>query len=131
MLSPGLIFAGIDNVLQSTWVDALEAGKHSVFTTATLSGWSNDEVGLAWLEQVFQRETEQKTRNLWRLLIVDGHGSHTTRSFIDYCYLYKILLLIYPLHSTHTLQPLDVVCFSLLVPTTLKRVLNSSTRVKA
>ncbi|KAJ8115208.1 hypothetical protein OPT61_g3090 [Boeremia exigua] len=112
VLSPGVIFAGMDNVLQSTWVDAIEVGKHSVFTTATPSGWSNDEVGLAWLEQVFQRETEQKTRNSWRLLIVDGHGSHITRSFIDYCNLHRILLLIYPPHSTHTLQPLDVVCFS-------------------
>ncbi|KAJ8114354.1 hypothetical protein OPT61_g3749 [Boeremia exigua] len=111
-LSPSVIFAGMENVLRANWVDAVEAGKHSVFITATPSGWSNDEVGLAWLKQVFQRETEQKTRNSWRLLIIDGHGSHITRSFIDYCNLHRILLLIYPPHSTHTLQPLDVVCFA-------------------
>ena len=33
-------------------------------------------------------------------------------AFIDYCSHHKILLLIYPPHSTQTLQPLDVGCFS-------------------
>jgi hypothetical protein len=35
----------------------IELGKHDVFVTSTLSGWSNNNVGLAWLEQVFQRCT--------------------------------------------------------------------------
>jgi hypothetical protein len=45
------------------------------------------------------------------LLIPDGHGSHLTFEFIQYCMTHKILLLIYPPHSTHSLQPLDVVMF--------------------
>ena len=35
--------------------------------------------------------------------------------FIEYCDANKILLIIYPPHSTHTLQPLDVVMFAPLV----------------
>lgn len=35
--------------------------------------------------------------------------------FIDYCDKNKILLAIYPPHSTHTLQPLDVGMFKPLV----------------
>jgi hypothetical protein len=31
--------------------------------------------------------------------------------FIKYCKAHKILLVVFPPHSTHTLQPLDVVCF--------------------
>ena len=31
--------------------------------------------------------------------------------FIEYCEAYKILLAVFPPYSTHTLQPLDVVCF--------------------
>lgn len=31
--------------------------------------------------------------------------------FIDYCDRHKILLMVFPPHSTHTLQPLDVVLF--------------------
>ncbi len=112
VLSPGLVFSGQNNTIQSTWVADLDAENDPVFVTATPSGWSNDEVGLAWLEQVFDRETAKKTRKAWRLLILDGHGSHITKSFIEYCNTHRILLLIYPPHSTHTLQPLDVVCFS-------------------
>ncbi|KAK1914084.1 hypothetical protein P3342_007330 [Pyrenophora teres f. teres] len=32
--------------------------------------------------------------------------------FLSHCAEERILVLIYPPHSTHTLQPLDVVCFS-------------------
>lgn len=37
-----------------------------------------------------------------------------TRRFIDYCDKHRILLLIFPPHATHTLQPLDVACFKSL-----------------
>ena len=48
---------------------------------------------------------------MYRLLILDGHGSHVSMKFIDYCDKNKILLAIYPPHSTHSLQPLDVCLF--------------------
>ena len=111
-LPPGLIFSGKDNTIQSSWVEDIEPGKHSVFVTATPSGWTNDEVGLAWLEQLFNRYTKKKARRSWRLLIVDGHGSHITMAFINFCDQHKILLAIFPPHSTQSLQPLDVVCFA-------------------
>jgi hypothetical protein len=112
-LPPTVIFPGSANSLQSTWVDDVKAGKHDVFLTSTASGWSNNDLGLAWLEQVFNRCTKEKARRGrdWRLLILDGHGSHVTNDFIDYCDDHRILLAIMPPHSTHTLQPLDVVLF--------------------
>ena len=33
-------------------------------------------------------------------------------AFINFCNQHKILLAIFPLHSTQLLQPLDVVCFA-------------------
>lgn len=45
-------------------------------------------------------------------MILDGHGSHLTMEFINYCDDNKILLMTYPPHSTHSLQPLDVGIFS-------------------
>lgn len=50
---------------------------------------------------------------------MDGHQSHLTKDFIDYCDHNKILLAIFPPHATHTLQPLDV-C---LVQASIDRVL--------
>ncbi|KAF1925194.1 DDE-domain-containing protein, partial [Didymella exigua CBS 183.55] len=87
----GIIFTGADNTIQS---------------------WTNNSVGLAWVEQLFDRYTKKKARRSWRLLIVDGHGSHLTMAFIDYCDRHRILLLIFPPHATHVLQLLDVVLFA-------------------
>lgn len=111
-LPPGLIFTGADNTIQSSWVEDIEPGVHEVFCTATPSGWTNNQVGLAWLEQVFERYTQRKALHRWRLLIVDGHSSHMTMAFIKYCDRHQILLLIFPPHATHVLQPLDVVLFA-------------------
>ena len=110
-LPPGLIYESKKSAIQSSWVDAIKVGKHQVFVTSSASGWTNNDIGLAWLEQVFDRHTKKKARGRWRLLIVDGHGSHVTMDFLDYCDDNKILVVIYPPHSTHTLQPLDVVMF--------------------
>ncbi len=110
-LSPGIIFQSANSTLQSSWVDSIKPGKHSVYVSSSPSGWTNNDIGLAWLEQVFDRETKAKARSAWRLLILDGHGSHVTQDFINYCDENKILLCVFPPHSTQTLQPLDVVMF--------------------
>ena len=90
----------------------MDKEEHSVFTAVSPSGWTNDDAALSWLEQVFNRFTKRKARRRYRLLIVDGHGSHLTMRFISFCDRNKIVIAVYPPHSTHTLQPLDVVCFS-------------------
>jgi hypothetical protein len=66
------------------------------------------------LKLVFDRQTKekaQKDRRAWRLLILDRHGSHVNMEFIEYCHNNRILLAVYPPHSTYTLQPLDVALF--------------------
>jgi DDE superfamily endonuclease len=42
---------------------------------------------------------------------MDGHSSHLTKEFIDYCFNYKISPFLLPAHSTHLLQPLDISVF--------------------
>ncbi|RMZ66343.1 pogo transposable [Pyrenophora seminiperda CCB06] len=110
-LEPAIIYEG-KGALHSSWVDDVEAGKHQVFLATSPSGWTNNDLGLAWLEQVFDRSTKAKTRSSYRILILDGHGSHLTMDFISYCHANKILLMVFPPHSTHSLQPLDVGMFS-------------------
>jgi hypothetical protein len=60
---------------------------------------------------VFDRFTKEKAQRKYRLLMLDGHSSHVTMDFINYCDQNKILLAVFPPHSTHTLQLLDVVMF--------------------
>lgn len=87
-------------------------GHNSASFASTPNGWTSDELGLAWVEQIFDKETRDKARRRWRLLFIDGHGSHLTMQFIQRCHELRILLGIYPPHSTHKLQPLDVGLFS-------------------
>jgi hypothetical protein len=75
------------------------------------NGWTTDELGLKWLKH-FDSYTEPRTVGAWRLLILDGHGSHATPEFNRYCTEHKIVSLCMPPHTSHLLQPLDVACFS-------------------
>jgi hypothetical protein len=115
-LPPSLIYPTKSGDIQSSWLASLEPKNDELFIASSPTGWSNDEIGLAWLEQVYDRCTRPLRGNRsnwrqWRSLILDGHGSHVTMKFIDYCDLHRIPLLVFPPHSTHTLQPLDVVMF--------------------
>jgi hypothetical protein len=110
-LPTGIIFQAENGNIRDTWVNDLTVNEEQLFVTSSPSGWSSNEIGLAWLTDVFDRHTKEKCRRSYRLLIMDGHGSHITKPFIDYCHQNRILLAIYPPHSTHTLQPLDVVLF--------------------
>jgi hypothetical protein len=110
-LPPSLRYQAALGAMQSSWVEDVEAGEHSVFITSSASSWSNNNIGLAWLEQVSKRYTKPKARSFYRLLILDGHCSHFTKDFIRYCNKHKILLAVFPPHSNQTLRPLDVVMF--------------------
>ena len=50
----------------------------------------------------------------YRLLILDGHGSHLTPKFDQMCIQNDIVPICMPAHSSHLLQPLDVGCFAVL-----------------
>jgi hypothetical protein len=76
-IAPAIIYQG-QGGLQSGWVEDVEVQKHKVFLATSPSGWTNNELGLTWLEQVFQRSTGKKARSSYRILILDGHGSHLT-----------------------------------------------------
>jgi hypothetical protein len=75
------------------------------------NGWTNNELGLEWLKH-FDKYTKVRQVGGYRLLILDGYESHLNQEFKDYRIEHKILTLCMPPHSSHVLQPLDVVCFS-------------------
>jgi DDE superfamily endonuclease len=75
-------------------------------------GWTSIEAALTWLKHHFEPQTRDLTDSTAsRLLIVDGHDSHCSIGFIEFCYEHNICLLILPPHTTHILQPLDVGIF--------------------
>lgn len=111
-LTPALIYQAPFGAIQDTWLQDFNPEQHRAFFTSSPSGWTSHDIGLAWLKQVFDRETKKKARTSWRLLILDSHGSYVSMKFVEYCHANKVLLMISPPYSTHTLQPLDVVMFA-------------------
>ena len=97
------------NILD-TWVDDIPPDDTLINVSSTPTGWTNNTLGMAWLRR-FNDATRRKARRLWRLLICDGHCSHLTMEFLTYATKNRILVMVFPSHSTHTLQPLDVGVF--------------------
>ncbi|KAI9046208.1 transposase [Aspergillus affinis] len=61
-LSPGLIYQATSENIQDTWLQDFDPGEHPCFFTSSPSGWTNDDLGYAWLISIFDRETKEKAR---------------------------------------------------------------------
>ncbi len=71
------------------------------------------------------------------MLILDGHESHESAAFQEFCKEHNIITLGLPAHSSHLTQPLDVGCFSVLkrmysrqIETFIKAHINHITKVE-
>lgn len=109
---PMLIYSAAGEDVQDNWIASVDWRVHGVVFTASQSGWTNDSLGFEWLKY-FDRRSREKldSSNDYRLLILDGHGSHMTVRSFEYCIKHRILLAVFPPHSTHRLQPLDITMF--------------------
>ncbi|TIC91612.1 Jerky like protein [Colletotrichum higginsianum] len=109
VLNPLVIYKG--KAVQQQWFP-LDLGPYEGWQfTATENGWTSDATAVEWLQKVFIPQTLPQGKEV-RLLIMDGHGSHTTTDFMWLCYINNIHLLFLPPHTSHVLQPLDQSVFS-------------------
>ena len=60
----------------------------------------------------FYRYATSRTEGMYRILLLDGHESHISAEFDEYCEYNKIISLSLPPHSSHLTQPIDVGYFS-------------------
>ncbi|KAF2834456.1 DDE-domain-containing protein [Patellaria atrata CBS 101060] len=112
-LPPALIYEAVSGDLlgpilqhlQDTWFQDYKPLVDEYSFASSPTGWTNNQLGMEWLTNVFEPQTKAKARNGrdWRLLLVDGHGSHLTLPFINYCINHRIILANFPAHSTHRL----------------------------
>jgi hypothetical protein len=83
----------------------------------TENGWSDASIAVAWLRGFIEQTAPPRDANgvmPYRLLIVDGHSSHASLDFIGLAEQHRVIVLCFPAHATHLLQPLDVGCFASL-----------------
>lgn len=66
------------------------------------------------METVFDYYTKAKVGRGYRQLLVDYHYNNINLFFFEYANKHQIIVLVFPPHSTHHLQPLNVSLFSLL-----------------
>jgi hypothetical protein len=107
-IPPFIIYKGRVHI--SAWYEEASIPRNWKLSVSE-NGWTNNALGLEWLKH-FDAHTKTRQVGVYRLLILDGHESHLNQDFKDYCLERKILTLCMPPHSSHILQPLDVVCFS-------------------
>ena len=86
ILPPRIIFAGKKH--QSQWFSAIP-GNYRI--SMSDNGWSNDGLGLDWLQEIFEKHTASQKGGDYRLLILGGHSSHATASFDHFCIQRRII----------------------------------------
>jgi hypothetical protein len=106
-IPPFIVVAG-KNHLASRYADSPLPDEWVV--TLSDNGWTTNEIGLDWIKH-FDRYSRSRTKGGYRLLVLDGHESHHSDAFEQYCKANNIITLCMPAHSSHLLQPLDVGCF--------------------
>jgi hypothetical protein len=109
-LPPAVIFKG--GSVQQQWFPVDKGGMEDWIFTATEKGWTNQSVAVEWLTRVFIPRTQPSNPSHRRLLVLDGHDSHTSTEFMYECFKNNIQLLFLPAHTSHVLQPLDLAVFS-------------------
>ena len=75
------------------------------------TGYTNSAISLEWIQKVFDPSTRARANSKPRILINDGFGTHKSLEVITFYYENNIVLCRLPFHTSHKLQPCDVVVF--------------------
>ena len=76
-LPPWIIFKG--KQIQKAWKEVKEPGAEIVMSD---NDWTDNEVGLEWLQKCFHHQTKTCQKGRYRMLLVDGRASHITTAAI-------------------------------------------------
>jgi hypothetical protein len=72
-----------------------------------INGYTTDEIAFQWIQRFHEETRLRAPYGAYRLLLFDGHGSHLTYEFLEFCDKKRIIPFCFPPHTTHLLQPLD------------------------
>lgn len=87
VLPTTIIFDG--KVHQAAWYQTEMPLEWKIELTG--NSWTNDEAGYKWLTEIFHKHTQHRRTGSYRLLFFDGHGSHRTDIFDDFCRKHQII----------------------------------------
>jgi hypothetical protein len=105
-IEPVLVVPG--KIHMESWYPENLHGNELILLSET--GYSNSQLALRWLQH-FADLTAPHDQENPKLLLLDSHGSHRSDDFVILADKYHIIILAFPSHLTHVLQPLDVGIF--------------------
>jgi len=101
-MPPMLIFPRVRNK-----PELIDGGPPGAWAEVHPSGWIQTDLFLKWFDKFVIFSRASKTHKV--LLLLDGHATHTkSLELIDKARDAGVILLCFPPHCTHRLQPLDV-----------------------
>jgi len=74
------------------------------------TGYTNDELSYEYILH-FNRQSKKTQVGAHRILLCDGYGSYITREILEFCETKLIHMFCLRPHTSHILQPLDVMLF--------------------
>jgi hypothetical protein len=110
VLPPFLIVQGVNHL--ASWYTECDLPPSWVIKTSA-NGWTDNDTALDWIQH-FDKHTSVRRKGVYRMIVLDGHESHLSARFEEFCKEKNIVTLCLPAHSSHITQPLDVGCFSVL-----------------
>ena len=81
-LKPALIYQSASGSIQNSWLRAFNPDDHQARFATSPTGWTNNDIGLAWLKQVFNRSTKEKAGRSYRLLNLSSIAIDLTSRWI-------------------------------------------------
>ena len=86
-----------------------DSGPAGTLNLCQENGWMTGELFLAWLKHFVTYVVPNPDNKV--LLLMDGHSSHKSYEVVKYARENGVVLMCFPPHCTHRLQPLDVVFY--------------------
>lgn len=105
-LPPLIIFPGA--ALRSNWVCHDAPDWHFA---CSKKGYMNSSINLEWMSKVFEPQTRARANGRPRVLINDGFGTHESLEELTFCFEHNIVMCRLPSHTSHKLQPCDIIIF--------------------
>ena len=103
-IPPGIIFP------RKRWKPELgDSGPPGTLNLCHESGWMTGELFQEWLKHFVKYSAPNPDNKV--LLLLDGHSSHKCYEAVRYARENGVILMCFPPHCTHRLQPLDVVFY--------------------
>lgn len=103
-ITPFFIFKRKKNIARL--LDGAPPGSQA---SVTDSGWINGEKFFDWLRYFVEQVRPSPEKKV--LLLLDNHESHKFYPALEYARENNVILLSFPPHTTHRLQPLDVAVY--------------------